>query len=49
MTIATAWASTNPFGPSLNPEAAKDVDALRASVASAVKLLVQADLPADRP
>lgn len=47
MTVSTAWASTNPFGPSLNPEAAKDLNALRASVAGAVKLLIQADRPAE--
>ncbi|MDI4649752.1 TetR/AcrR family transcriptional regulator [Cohnella hashimotonis] len=47
MTVSTAWASTNPFGPSLNPEAAKDLNALRASVAGAVKLLIQADHPAE--
>lgn len=47
MTIATSWASTNPFGPSLNPEAAKDRDTLRASVASAVERLIRTDHPAE--
>ncbi|WP_217593804.1 TetR/AcrR family transcriptional regulator [Cohnella sp. GbtcB17] len=47
MTIATSWASTNPFGPSLNPEAAKDRDALRASVAGAVERLIRTDHPTD--
>ncbi|ACT04802.1 TetR family transcriptional regulator [Paenibacillus sp. JDR-2] len=42
MTIATSWAATNPFGPGLNPEAAKSHDALRESVVKAVELLLQA-------
>jgi len=42
MTLATAWTEQNPFGPSLNPEAMKDPDALRESIARAVTLMVRA-------
>jgi AcrR family transcriptional regulator len=41
MTLATAWTATNPFGPSLHPEAVDDPDALREAIAKAVRLLAQ--------
>jgi AcrR family transcriptional regulator len=46
MTLATAWTATNPFGPSLVPEAAQHLDALRASLTRAVTVMIQPD---DRP
>ncbi len=42
MTLATAWTVTNPFGPSLDPEATKNLDALKESIARAVTLMVRA-------
>ena len=42
MTLATAWAATNPFGPSVDPESARHPAELRESVAAAVALIVNA-------
>jgi len=42
LALATAWTSANPFGPSLDPDAANDPDTLRKNVADVVKLLSQA-------
>lgn len=39
MALATAWTAANPFGPSLDPEAAKRPTALRESIADAVRLI----------
>lgn len=41
MTLATAWTPANPFGPSLDPEAAKDPASLRNAIAEAVRLIAQ--------
>lgn len=43
MTLATAWTEKNPFGPSHDPEAAKDPDVLRESIARTVALMTKAD------
>ena len=43
MTLATAWTAANPFGPSLNPDAATDPDALRKDIADVVGLISRAD------
>ncbi|WP_239615471.1 hypothetical protein [Cohnella mopanensis] len=43
MTLATAWTATNAFGPSLDPEAAKNPGALKESISRAVALMIQAD------
>ncbi|CAI6060431.1 TetR/AcrR family transcriptional regulator [Cohnella sp. JJ-181] len=45
MTLSTAWAATNPFGPSLDPDSAKNQGALREYVASAVAMMVRTDRP----
>lgn len=39
MVLASAWTATNPFGPSLNPDAAKNPDALRKEIVRAVSLI----------
>jgi len=39
MVLASAWTATNPFGPSLNPDAAKNPDALRNAIVRAVSLI----------
>lgn len=43
MALATAWTATNPFGPSLDPEAKNEPNALRDAIAKAVSLLAQSD------
>jgi AcrR family transcriptional regulator len=43
MTLATAWTAANPFGPSLDPEAAKNLNMLRTSIAREITLMIQAD------
>lgn len=45
MTLATAWTATNPFGPSLDPEAAKDGDAVKGFIAKAVAMMAEAERP----
>lgn len=45
MTLATAWAETKTFGPSLDPEVTKTPEVLRESIASVVTLLIRADSP----
>lgn len=45
MTLATAWAETQTFGSAHDPEATKNLDALRDSIAKAVKLMTQTDHP----
>jgi AcrR family transcriptional regulator len=42
MTLATAWTAANPFGPSLDPDAAKDPGALRENIAEVVRLISRA-------
>jgi AcrR family transcriptional regulator len=42
MSLATAWSASNPFGPSLDPDAAKNPVALRATIAEAVRRLAAA-------
>jgi AcrR family transcriptional regulator len=42
MTLATAWTAANPFGPSLDPDAAKDPEALRENIAEVVRLISRA-------
>jgi AcrR family transcriptional regulator len=42
MTLATAWSAVSPFGPSLAPESAEHPDTLRANIARAVGLIVNA-------
>ena len=42
MALATAWTAANPFGPSLDPGAAKHLAALRKSIAEAVTLISNA-------
>lgn len=41
MTLATAWTATNPFGPSLHPEAANNPAELKDAIARAVRLIAQ--------
>ncbi|WP_310829555.1 TetR/AcrR family transcriptional regulator [Paenibacillus pedocola] len=41
MTLATAWTATNPFGPSLEPEALKNVEVLKESIIRAVTLMTE--------
>lgn len=41
MTLATAWSAANPFGLSLDPEAAKRPAVLRRHLAEAVRLLAE--------
>ncbi|MDD9267257.1 TetR family transcriptional regulator [Paenibacillus sp. GCM10023248] len=43
MALATAWTATNPFGPSLDPESAKQPDELRDGIAMSVKLIAEAN------
>lgn len=43
MTLATAWTESNPYGPSLDPEAVKKPDELREFIAKAIELIVQAN------
>jgi AcrR family transcriptional regulator len=43
MTLATTWTAANPFGPSLDPDAAKDPAALRDRIAAAVRLISNAE------
>lgn len=43
MTLATAWTAVNPYGPTLHPEAAEEPDALRETIAEAVRLITEAD------
>lgn len=43
MTLATAWTATNPFGPSLHPEAANNPNELKDAIARAVRLIDQGD------
>jgi AcrR family transcriptional regulator len=43
MTLATAWTAANPFGPSLDPDAAKEADVLRANIAKAVTRIARPD------
>jgi len=43
MTLATAWTAANPFGPSLDPAAAKDPGRLRETIADVVRLISRAD------
>lgn len=43
MTLATAWTATNPFGPSLHPEAANNPTELKDAIARAVRLIAQGD------
>jgi len=45
MTLATAWTAANPFGLSLNPDAAKDAKALRKNIIEVVKMISRADPP----
>jgi hypothetical protein len=45
MTLATAWSAGNPFGPSLDPDAAKDPAALRQRIADAVGLIANPTSP----
>ncbi|SET14421.1 TetR family transcriptional regulator [Paenibacillus sp. NFR01] len=45
MSIATAYSAVNPFGPSLDPDALKDLEALKTSVAKAVTLLAAPNSP----
>ena len=40
MTLATTWSETNPFGPSLDPDAVKNLEDLRNSIARTVSLMV---------
>lgn len=44
ITLATAWTAANPFGISLDPDAAKRPAALRASIADAVRLISNATI-----
>jgi AcrR family transcriptional regulator len=41
MTLATAWTAANPYGPSLDPEAVKDPDALRDNIVETIKLITR--------
>jgi AcrR family transcriptional regulator len=47
MTLATAWTATNPFGPSVDPESARNPAELRECVAAAVELISDARLKED--
>jgi len=42
MTLATAWTAASPFGPALDPNAAKRPAVLRANIADAVRLISNA-------
>jgi AcrR family transcriptional regulator len=43
VTLATAWTATNPFGPSLNPDVAKNLAMLKDAIARAVKLITKGE------
>lgn len=47
MTLATAWTATNPFGPSVDPDAVRDPAELREYVGAAVELITDAKLHED--
>jgi AcrR family transcriptional regulator len=44
LALATAWTAANPYGPHIDPDAPKRPDALRKSIAEAVRLLTRSKL-----
>jgi AcrR family transcriptional regulator len=49
MALATAWSAANPFGHVLDPDATKDLSALRDAVADAVRIIATAQKASRRP